>query len=204
MWHTSRLIFCKMIKHTLYDHLSPVVEFSHGAFFLLELLKVKFRRFFKLQKGCKNIKQSKFEWFVIIECERTDKYTNLFTLKRSRRNSLNYIHIDRYCNRKKLSHSSEKCSIIIRHTSRLIFCKRIKYTLYDHLSPVVEFSHGAFFLLELLKVKFRRFFKWNRFLNRNCIQALSLSGNPNFSLILPNPGNRSQCLFRAQNGVVHG
>ena len=32
-------------------------------FFLLELLKVKFRRFFKLQlqlqKGCKNIKQSK-------------------------------------------------------------------------------------------------------------------------------------------------
>jgi hypothetical protein len=49
--HTSRLIFCKRIKYTLYDHLSPVVEFSHGAFFLLELLKVKFRRFFKLQKG---------------------------------------------------------------------------------------------------------------------------------------------------------
>ena len=24
--------------------------------------------------------------------------------------------------------------------------------------------------------------------------ALSLSGNPNFSLLLPNPGNRSQCL----------
>ena len=60
---TSRLIFCKVIKYTLYDHLSPVVEFSHGAFFLLELLKVKFRRFFRLQlqlqKGCKNIKQSK-------------------------------------------------------------------------------------------------------------------------------------------------
>jgi hypothetical protein len=32
-----------------------------------------------------------FEWFVIIECERTDKYTNLFTLKLSARNSLNYI-----------------------------------------------------------------------------------------------------------------
>ena len=52
-----------MIKYTLYDHLSPVVEFSHCAVFLLELLKVKFRRFFKLQlqlqKGCKNIKQSK-------------------------------------------------------------------------------------------------------------------------------------------------
>jgi hypothetical protein len=36
----------------------------------------------------------------------------------------------------------------------------------------------------------------NRFLNRNCIQALSLSGNPNFSLLLPNPGNRSQCLVQ--------
>jgi hypothetical protein len=61
--HTSRLIFCKMIRYALYYHLSPVVEFSHGAFFLLELLKVKFRRFFKLQlqlqKGCKNIKQRK-------------------------------------------------------------------------------------------------------------------------------------------------
>jgi hypothetical protein len=45
-----------------------------------------------------------FEWFVIIECERTDKYTNLFTLKLSTRNSLNYIHIDRYCNRKKSFH----------------------------------------------------------------------------------------------------
>jgi hypothetical protein len=42
-----------------------------------------------------------FEGFVIIECERTDKYTNLFTLKLSTRNSLNYIHIGRYCNRKK-------------------------------------------------------------------------------------------------------
>jgi hypothetical protein len=30
--------------------------------------------------------------------------------------------------------------------------------------------------------------------NRNCIPALSLPGNPNFSLLLPNPGNRSQCL----------
>ena len=54
-----------------------------------------------------------FEWFVIIECERTDKYTNLFTKKLSTRNSLNYIHNDRYCNRKKLSHSSEKCSMLI-------------------------------------------------------------------------------------------
>ena len=36
-----------------------------------------------------------FEWFVIIECERTDKYTNLFTKKLSTRNSLNYIHNDR-------------------------------------------------------------------------------------------------------------
>ena len=52
-----------MIRYALYYHLSPVVEFSHGAFFLLEILKVKFRRFFKLQlqlqKGCKNIKQRK-------------------------------------------------------------------------------------------------------------------------------------------------
>jgi hypothetical protein len=31
-------------------------------------------------------------------------------------------------------------------------------------------------------------------LNWNCIPVLSLSGNPNFSLLLPNPGNRSQCL----------
>ena len=54
-----------------------------------------------------------FVWFVIIECERTDKYTNLFTKKLFTRNSLNYIHNDRYCNRKKLSHSSEKCSIIV-------------------------------------------------------------------------------------------
>ena len=36
-------------------------------------------------------------------------------------------------------------SLMDRHTSRLIFCKMIKYTLYYHLSPVVEFSHGAFF-----------------------------------------------------------
>ena len=42
-----------------------------------------------------------FEWFVIIECERTDKYTTLFTLKLSTLKSLNYIHIDRFCNRKK-------------------------------------------------------------------------------------------------------
>jgi hypothetical protein len=35
--------------------------------------------------------------------------------------------------------------------------------------------------------------KFHRFLNRNCIPALSLSGNPNFSLLLPNPGNCSQC-----------
>ena len=52
-----------MIRYTLYYHLSSVAEFSHGAFFLLELLKVNFRRFFKLQlqlqKGCKKIKQSK-------------------------------------------------------------------------------------------------------------------------------------------------
>ena len=52
-----------MIRYTLYYHLNAVVEFSDGAFFLLELLKVQFRRFFKiqlqLQKGCKNIKQSK-------------------------------------------------------------------------------------------------------------------------------------------------
>ena len=42
-----------------------------------------------------------FEWFVIIECERTDKYTTLSTLKLSTLKSLNYIHIDRFCNRKK-------------------------------------------------------------------------------------------------------
>jgi hypothetical protein len=36
-------------------------------------------------------------------------------------------------------------SLMDRHTSRLIFCKVIRYTLYYHLSPVVEFSHGAFF-----------------------------------------------------------
>jgi hypothetical protein len=36
-------------------------------------------------------------------------------------------------------------SLMDRHTSLLIFCKIIKYTLYYHLSPVVEFSHGAFF-----------------------------------------------------------
>jgi hypothetical protein len=52
-----------MIRYTLYYHLSPLAEFSHGAFFLLELLKVNFRRFFKLQlqlqKGCKKIKQNK-------------------------------------------------------------------------------------------------------------------------------------------------
>ena len=36
-------------------------------------------------------------------------------------------------------------SLMDRHTSRLIFCKSIKYTLYYHLSPVVEYSHGAFF-----------------------------------------------------------
>jgi hypothetical protein len=38
---------------------------------------------------------------------------NLFTKKLSTLSSLNYIHNDRYCNRKKLSHSSEKCSILI-------------------------------------------------------------------------------------------
>jgi hypothetical protein len=42
-----------------------------------------------------------FERFVIIECGRTDKYTNLFTLKLFTHNSLNHTHIDRYCNRKK-------------------------------------------------------------------------------------------------------
>ena len=36
-------------------------------------------------------------------------------------------------------------SLMDRHTSRLIFCKMIRYTLYYHLSPLVEFSHGAFF-----------------------------------------------------------
>ena len=36
-------------------------------------------------------------------------------------------------------------SLMDRYTSRLIFCKMIRYTLYYHLSPVVEFSHGAFF-----------------------------------------------------------
>jgi hypothetical protein len=36
-------------------------------------------------------------------------------------------------------------SLMDGHTSRLIFCKMIKYTLYYHLSHVVEFSHGAFF-----------------------------------------------------------
>ena len=36
-------------------------------------------------------------------------------------------------------------SLMDRYTSRLIFCKLIKYTLYYHLSSVVEFSHGAFF-----------------------------------------------------------
>jgi hypothetical protein len=36
-------------------------------------------------------------------------------------------------------------SLMDRHTSRLKFCKLIKYTLYYQLSPVVEFSHGAFF-----------------------------------------------------------
>ena len=77
--HTSRLIFCKMIKYTLYDHLSPVVEFSHGAFFLLELLKVKFRRFFKLQKGCKNIKQSKLLTLKSYcqNLQRTSKHFNI-------------------------------------------------------------------------------------------------------------------------------
>jgi hypothetical protein len=49
-----------------------------------------------------------------ISCERTDRYINLFPKKLSTRNSLNYIHNDRYCNRKKLSHSSEKCSIIVK------------------------------------------------------------------------------------------
>ena len=36
-------------------------------------------------------------------------------------------------------------SLMDRHTSRLIFCKMIRYTLHYHLSSVVEFSHGAFF-----------------------------------------------------------
>ena len=36
-------------------------------------------------------------------------------------------------------------SLMDRHTSRLIFCKMIRYILYYHWSPVVEFSHGAFF-----------------------------------------------------------
>ena len=46
-----------------------------------------------------------------------------------------------------------------------------------------------------IKLRLPDIFPWNRFLNRICIPALSLSGNPNFSLLLPNPGNRSQCLF---------
>jgi hypothetical protein len=50
---------------------------------------------------CFKVKLYLFEWFVIIECERTDNYANLFTKKLSTRNSLNYIHNDRYCNRKK-------------------------------------------------------------------------------------------------------
>jgi hypothetical protein len=75
-----------------------------------------------------------FEWFVIIECERIDKYTNVFTKKLSTRNSLNYIHNDRYCNRKKLSHS---------------------------LSPVVEFSHGAFFCSSSWKWNFVDFSNYN-------------------------------------------
>jgi hypothetical protein len=44
-----------------------------------------------------------------------------------------------------------------------------------------------------IKLRLPYIFPWNRFLNRNCIPALSLSGNPNFSLLLPNPGNRNQC-----------
>jgi hypothetical protein len=81
--HTSRLIFCKMNRYALYYHLSPVVEFSHGAFFLLELLKVKFRRFFKLQlqlqKGCKNIKQNKLltQQRYCQNVQRTSKHFNI-------------------------------------------------------------------------------------------------------------------------------
>ena len=43
-----------------------------------------------------------FEWFVIIKCERTDKYTHLFTKKISTCNALNYIHNDRYFHREKI------------------------------------------------------------------------------------------------------
>jgi hypothetical protein len=81
--HTSRLIFCKIIKYTLYYHLSPVVDFSHLCIFLLELLKVKFRRFFKLQlqlqKGCKNIKQSKLltQKRYCQNFQRTSKHFNI-------------------------------------------------------------------------------------------------------------------------------
>jgi len=45
-----------------------------------------------------------------------------------------------------------------------------------------------------IKLRLPDIFPWNRFLNRNSIPALSLSGNPNFSLLLPNPDNRSKCL----------
>jgi hypothetical protein len=70
-----------MIRYTLYYHLSPVVEFS--CIFLLELLKVKFRRFFKLQlqlqKSCKKIKQSKLltQKSYCQNFQRTSKHFNL-------------------------------------------------------------------------------------------------------------------------------
>ena len=82
--HTSRLIFCKMIKYTLYYHF-PMVHF-----FLLELLKVKFRRFFKLQlqlqKGCKNIKQSKLltQQSYCQNFQKTSKHFNIEDLASDR------------------------------------------------------------------------------------------------------------------------
>jgi hypothetical protein len=45
-------------------------------------------------------------------------------------------------------------SLMDRHTSRLIFCKMISYTFYYHLSPVVEFSHGACCLFTLFDEHF--------------------------------------------------
>jgi hypothetical protein len=47
-----------------------------------------------------------------------------------------------------------------------------------------------------IQFRFKNLFHGKKSGNRSfiCIPALSLSGNPNFSLLLPNPGNRSQCL----------
>jgi hypothetical protein len=109
-WHYCSNTFVKYINHCLFFSLKV---FCASFFFKCMVLNEsvhKFNESVVSKIAILRLNLYLFEWFVIIECDRTDKYTNLFTKKLSTRNSLNYINNDRYCNRKKLSHSSEALS----------------------------------------------------------------------------------------------